>query len=378
MNRYTQLFIFLFAIAFFTSCGNSSETEVLVEENSRPQHELVISKKLQETTNMTIGQAINHDFYNVVQATGAIDVPMSSKAEVSPMVAGFVSSLPYVLGDKVQKGELLLQLQNPEFIIMQQAYLEAKEGLGFLQTEFERQKQLAEENITSQKNFQKAQSDYLLKKAQYNGMKEMMKLLNIDLNKLDQGEFTSNIQIYAPIGGFISSINASIGSYVAPSDVLLSLINTSHKHLEIEVFEKDVLRIEKGQAIRFRVPDAGNDYFDGTVFQVNKAIDMDKRTLMVHGHLKNEENNFLQGMYVEAEILTEKVNGLAVPSRAIVQEEGEYYILRFKEASADDLIFEKVSVELGRITEKYTEVLNTKLKLGDKIMDKGVFRIVGN
>lgn len=378
MNRYTQLFIFLFAIALFTSCGSSSETEVLVEENSNPQNELVISKKLQETTNMTIGQAINHDFYNVVQATGAIDVPMSSKAEVSPMVAGFVSRIPYVVGDKVQKGELLLQLQNPEFITMQQAYLEAKEGLSFLQTEFERQKQLAEENISSQKNFQKAQSDFLLKKAQYNGMKEMMKLLNINLSKLDQGEFTSNIHIYAPIEGFISNINASMGSYVAPGDVLLSLINTSHKHLEIEVFEKDVLNIEKGQAIRFRVPDAGNDYFDGTVFQVNKAIDMDKRTLMVHGHLKNEDVNFLQGMYVEAEILTEKVNALAVPSRAIVQEDGEYYILRFKEANADDLIFEKVSIELGRITEQFTEVLNSKLKAGDKIMDKGVFRIVGN
>ncbi|MCG2687790.1 efflux RND transporter periplasmic adaptor subunit [Candidatus Parcubacteria bacterium] len=378
MNTYKQFFIFLFAIVLFSSCDNAAEPTESEAESPIENNQFVVAKSLLESTNMSIGQVINHDFYDIVQATGAIDVPMSSKAEVSPMVAGFVSSLPFVLGDKVKKGDLLLQLQNPEFIGMQQAYLEAKEELSFLQTEFERQQILADENISSQKSFQKASSDYKLKQAQYNGSKETLKLLNVDLVKLDQGVFTSNICIFAPIEGFISSINASIGSYVAPSDVLLSLINTSHKHLEVEVFEKDVLKIENGQAIRFRVPDAGNAYYDGTVFQVNKAIDMEKRTLMIHGHLSNEHTNFLQGMYVEAEILTEKINALAVPSRALIEEEGQFYVLRFKEAAGEDLVFEKIAVEVGRITEQYTQILGTEIKLGDKIMDKGVFRLVGN
>ncbi|MDA3904632.1 MAG: efflux RND transporter periplasmic adaptor subunit [Bacteroidales bacterium] len=378
MNTYKQFFILLFTIILFSSCDNATELIENEEENTIESNQFIVSKTLLETTNMSIGQVITHDFYDIVQATGTIDVPMSSKAEVSPMVAGFVSSLPFVVGDKVKKGDLLLKLQNPEFIGMQQSYLEANEELSFLQTEFERQQILSDENISSKKSFQKASSDYKLKQAQYSGLKETLKLLNVDLVKLDQGVFTSNICIFAPIEGFISSINASIGSYVAPSDVLLSLINTSHKHLEVEVFEKDALKIENGQAIRFRVPDAGNTYFDGTVFQVNKAIDMERRTLMIHGHLSNEHTNFLQGMYVEAEILTEKINAPAVPSRAVIEEEGQFYILRFKEAVGEDLIFEKIAVEVGKVTEQFTQILGAEIKLGDKIMDKGVFRLVGN
>lgn len=378
MNIYKQFFVFLFAIALLSSCNSSTEPVATEEESATESNQFVVAKSLLETTNMSIGHVITHDFYNIVQATGAIDVPMRFKAEVSPMTAGFVSIIPFIVGDQVKKGELLFQLQNPEFIGMQQSYLEAKEELKFLQSEFDRQKILVDENISSKKSFQKASSDYNLKLAQYNGLKETLDLLQVDLTKLDQGEFTSDIRIFAPIAGFISSINASIGTYVAPGDVLLSLINTSHKHLELEVFEKDILKIENGQAIRFRVPDAGNIYYNASVFQVNKAIDLNKRTLLIHGHLADKNATFLQGMYVEAEILTEKINGLAVPSRALAEEDGRFYVLRFKEESGDELIFEKIEVELGRITEQFTQILSPSFKAGDKIMDKGVFRLVGN
>jgi cobalt-zinc-cadmium efflux system membrane fusion protein len=378
MNTAKKIFVFLFAISLFTSCDNASELAESVEENTVESNQFVVAKSLLETTNMSIGEVITHDFYDIVQAMGVIDVPMRFKAEVSPMTAGFVSSIPFLVGDRVKKGDLLFQLQNPEFIEIQQNYLEAKEELKFLQAEFDRQKILVEENISSKKSFQKASGAYNLKLAQYKGLKETLDLLNIDMAKLDSGEFTSDIRIFAPIAGFISGINASIGTYVAPGDVLLSLINTSHKHLELEVFEKDVLKIENGQAIRFRVPDAGNTYFKASVFQVNKAIDMDKRTLLIHGHLADENANFLQGMYVEAEILTEKINGLAVPSRALAEEDGRFYVLRLKEESGEDLVFEKIAVKLGRITERYTQVLSANIQAGDKIMDKGVFRLVGN
>lgn len=378
MKIYIQSFVLLFAIAILGSCNNKVETTETEQENGVENNQFIVSKTLLESTNMTIGQVITNDFYDIVQATGAIEVPVSSKADISPMVAGFVSKIPYLVGDKVRKGDLVMHLQNPEFIGMQQAYLEAKAELVFLQSEFERQKLMSEEKISSQKSFQKASSDFKLKQAQYEGLKETLRLLNVDLTQLDTGVFTSTIRIFAPIDGFISRVNATIGAYVAPGDVLLSLINTSHKHLELEVFEKDVLKLENGQKIRFRVPDAAIDYFEGTVFQVNKAIDMEKRTLLVHGHLAEENNNFLRGMYVEGEILTAKTSAIAVPSRALAVKDGQYYILIFEKESGNDLIFVKTPVKIGLVTEQFTQIISPALLPGVKIMDKGVFRLVGN
>lgn len=378
MNTYKNIFIFISAFALLNSCKNSIEPTENETETAAETTQVVLDKSLLERTKMTIGEIVEQDFYDVVQATGAIEMPANSKADISPMFSGFVNAIPYLVGDKVEKGSLMFQLQNPEFITMQQSYLKAGEELKFLQSEFERQKLLANENLNSKKNFQKASSDYQSKLAEFNGMKEMLALLNVDLSKLDKGFYTSKINIYAPINGFVSGIYTSIGTYVSPGDRILTLINTAHKHLELEVFEKDVLKIENGQKIRFRVPDAGNEYYEGSVFQVNKAIDMDKRTLLVLGHIANESLNFLQGMYVEAEILTEQIKGLAVPTRAIAEENGQSYILRFVEETNESLIFEKVFVKFGRITEQYAQIIDSDLKAGDKIMDKGVFRLVGN
>lgn len=378
MNTYKQIFILLFAISLFGSCKNTPESEETVPENTAESNQLVFSKTILESAKMSLEPITIHDFFDIVQATGSIQVPVDSKAEISPMVAGFVSSIPFIVGDNVRKGDLLFQLQNHEFIAMQQRFLEVKEELKFLQSEFERQKLLAEENINSQKNFQKASSDYKFKLAQYNGLRETLKLLNVDMAQLEDGVFTSKIRIYSPIDGFISDINTAIGSYVAPGDVLSSLINTSHKHLELEVFEKDVFKLANGQDIRFRVPDVGNAYFAGTVFQVNKSIDMERRTLLVHGHLADKQANFLQGMYIEAEILTDKLSGLAVPTKALLEEEGNFYVLLFQSENDKEMVFEKTPVNVGRITDQFTQILGSSLKAGDMIMDEGVFSLMGN
>lgn len=377
MNPYKKLFIFVFALGLFASCNTASTpTENEQEQTVEESNQYSVAKSMLNSTNMSLGQVVNHDFYEIVQATGAIEVPMSSKADISTMVAGYVSSLPYLVGEQVKKGQLLMELQNPDFIAMQQSYLEAKESLVFLKAEYDRQKLLADENISSKKNFEKASSDYKLKQAQYNGLKETLKLLNVDLVALEKGTFSSTIHIYAPLSGFISSLDASIGTYVAPGDVVMTLINTDHKHIELEVFEKNVLSVAKGQRIRFRVPDAGNTYYEGNVFQINKAIDKNNRTLLVHGHLEKEQGNFLQGMYVEAEIFTNKINGIAVPTRAVIEEDGKNYILLYKGETESDVLFTKIEVETGRVTEQFTQIVNPNLKPGVKILDKGVFRIM--
>lgn len=378
MYKLKQISFFLLAMALTVSCSNTAEVSDTPANESPESNLFSIEKSMLDNTKMSLGEISAQEFFDVVQANGSIEVPMSAKAEISPMVAGFVKQVPFLVGDKVNAGDLLVELQNPEFIKMQQNYLETKEEFQFVQAEYERQKTLSEENISSTKNFQKASSDYKLKLAQLNGLRETLKLFKVDLNALEKGEFTSSMKIYSPISGFISFLEAPIGAYVAPGDVLMMLINTSHKHLELEVFEKDVLKIAKGQQIRFRVPDAGSAYYKGTVFQVNKSIDSQKKTLLVHGHLADEEANFLQGMYVEADILTDGVKGLAVPSRAVFEEDGAFYILRYVETTDSDYVFEKTEVKLGKANEQYTQLLNSELKEGDRILDKGVFRLIGN
>jgi cobalt-zinc-cadmium efflux system membrane fusion protein len=65
---------------------------------------------------------------------------------------------------------------------------------------------------------------------------------------------------------------------------MLEIIETGHLHLELNVFEKDILKVKVEQDINFTVPEATNEIFHAKVFS-RKSIEGNERTINVHGHL---------------------------------------------------------------------------------------------
>src|SRR5690625_6866260 len=109
---------------------------------------------------MSFGSVMEKDFAKTIHTNGTIDVPPQSKAVISAFSGGYIKNTHLLIGDKVKKGERLLSIENPEFITMQQQYLETAEQLAYLKSEYERQKTMLEENITTQKNYLKADKEY--------------------------------------------------------------------------------------------------------------------------------------------------------------------------------------------------------------------------
>ena len=67
--------------------------------------------------------------------------------------------------------------------------------------------------------------------------------MNISPSSVLQGSIVSQANIYSPIDGYVTQIYINTGSYVSPSDKIMEIINTDHIHLELKVFEKDLLQI---------------------------------------------------------------------------------------------------------------------------------------
>lgn len=242
-----------------------------------------------------------------IQMTGYIDVPPANRASISPYYGGFVEKISVLPGQAVKKGEVLLVLRNPEYIEMQQAYLEAFEQLEYLKSEFERQQTLEKENISSTKVMMKAESDYRQMVARANAIKEKLKLMGLSIERIEAGQITSAISLRAPLNGTVSALNVTNGEFVDARAIALELINTEHIHLELDAFEKDALWISEGQTFEFRIPELSTEAFEGEVYLVNKSVDLQKRTVKIHGHIANEKAaNFLPGMFVEANLKIEK------------------------------------------------------------------------
>lgn len=358
-------------------CGNEKKegngaTETVVDDRIK------VSRAQFEENNMALGTLQEMEFPTLVKTSGMIDVPPENRSMVTATMGGYIKSLPLLIGDMVKKGQLLLTIENPEFVTLQQEYMEINGQLGYLKSEYDRQKTLYDENISSLKNYLKAESEYNTARAKYEGLRKQLNMLNISPADVEAGNMTSVVSVYAPISGSVTKVNVSKGSYVAPATSILEIIDNNHIHLELSVFEKDILKIKKGQNILFKIPEASSDTFDAEVHLAGTSIS-DGRTITVHGHLKDEEKNkFLTGMFVEANIVTNSVMGTALPSESVVSIDDKDFVLMLHEEIDGDYYFRRKMVEASDSYAGYTKIENREnFTNTDQFLIKGAFTTLG-
>lgn len=358
---------------FIFSCKEAKTEESEPKDNGL----ITVSETQFKTSGMEIASPTEQDFDVTVKASGKIDVPPQNRAKVNTFMGGYVKSTTLLVGNRVTKGQALLTLQNTEFLDIQKEYMEVAEQLNFLKSEYDRQKTLYDEKITSQKNYLKAESDYKRAKAMHQSLRAKLVLLNINPRNVERGILTSTITIFSPITGDIVIMNANVGMYVAPSDVILEIVDTDHLHLELAVFEKDILNVKIGQRIQFKVPEASKEVFNAEVHLVGKSIEGNDRTINIHGHLDDTiKQKLLTGMFVESEIIIDSKKGLAIPAEALVTENNKNFVLLVKNEK-NGYSFQKVSVEVGSKSEKFVEILpNAAISASSRLLTKGVFDLV--
>ncbi len=375
-------FIIMLSVSFaFIACGESANKNANTEVSIATSIENIIeiTKAQFEGNKMQIGTLSEQSFPHVVHTTGMIDVPPHNRAIISSYAGGYVQKTPLLIGNKVHKGQVLATLENPEFVEMQQSYLETVRQLTYLKSEYERQKTLVEEQISSQKNFLKAESDYKKILAMNNGLKKKLQMLNINIASVEAGKFTSEITLFAPINGSVTKMNISKGTYVSPADEIMEIINTEHIHIELSVFEKDILNIKEGQKIVFKIPEAVEDSFEAEVHLVGTSIDTKNRTVMVHGHLEDDNNhNFAVGMFVDAQIITKTSQELALPDDAVVTIDDNHYVLLKSADENANYEFTQREVAIGGSYNGFTRIENAdEFTENDMFLVKGAFNLIG-
>jgi cobalt-zinc-cadmium efflux system membrane fusion protein len=372
--KYIKSLLLLLALVL-TACNNSEKESPLLTSPERRDDIVHLTKAQFENAKMEIGQLTEKPFAETVQTSGMIDVPPQSRAVISAFAGGYIKNTPLLVGNKVSKGQRLVTLENPEFITMQQNYLETAEQLSYLKSEYERQKIMFDEKITSQKSYLKAESEYRSNLARYNSLKKNLEMLNINPASVKAGNIVSAVNIYSPIDGNVTRVFVNTGTYVSPADKIMEIMNTDHIHLELKVFEKDLLQLKKEQEILFTVPEASKEVFKGEVHLVGTSIDPNTRIAMVHGHIdEKDEQNFTAGMFVEAQIVTGTSNQWALPENAVVEMEGKNYVLLIKNESAEEFEILPVEVKIGSTYNGFTAIgKSEEFKPETKFLTKGAF-----
>ncbi|MDR4498321.1 MAG: efflux RND transporter periplasmic adaptor subunit [Candidatus Scalindua sp.] len=362
MKIITKVFsIITLTVLLFSGCNNQSET-LETEELHHGQTESMVelTPAQYKIAGIELGRIEQKNLSNVIKVNGVLEAPPQNLVSISAIMGGFVKKTSLLPGNRIEKGEVVVVMEHPDYIQLQLDYLDSDSKLTYLELEFARQKGLQEKNVSSAKTFQRTTADYKSIKARVNALEQKLALIGINAKELRESEKISRtIKVYSPISGYVSRVNVNIGKYMNPADVMFEIVNTEHLHAELTVFEKDIGKIKEGQRIRFTLPNENNRERLATVHLIGRLIN-EHRVVKVHGHLDKEDEQYLPGMFIKAfiEINNNTVN--ALPEEAIVQSGGKHYIYILKEKRIENNqevnSFKMIEVQKGIEDGLYAEV----------------------
>ncbi|MCK5470916.1 MAG: efflux RND transporter periplasmic adaptor subunit [Cyclobacteriaceae bacterium] len=376
MNKLRYI---IFVLILSMACSNEKEqdqTEVKAT-TSGSVNSVDLTPGQVSAIKLRLGHIEKRNLTNVIKANGYLDVPPQNNAVISPMITGYVRKINFLVGDNVKKGQTMAELESMDYIDMQQQYIELNARIAFLKEEYDRQKLLREQDAVSKKKYLMAEVEHKIAISTLDGLISKLNLLGVNFNKLNEGKIEPRILLKAPISGSVKKLNTVIGKHVDPSEEIFEIVNPEHLHLELNVYEKDVIKVKKGQKVLYKIPNLKEHIFEGKVFLVGKDLSEDKRSINVHVHIDEDEAQFTVGMYVNASIVIEDTPSYTLPVTAVVVDGTKEYIFKRSEISTERIVFSKFPVITGLESDGLIELTSMDdLTLEDDIVIDGAFYLL--
>jgi len=363
-------FLFIFScLSIYCSSSDENSSESAVSDEL-----LVITKQQFENEGMAIGNSITYPFEDLVKVNGYILSPPNGIAQVSTHVSGLISNIYASIGKYVTKGQVLCTLSSKEIISIQQDFAETSGKLNGLKLDYQRANSLINEKISSQKEFIAIESEYKSTLAKYEGLKSQLSLIGINAADTENGKIISSLNLYAPISGYITIQKCIMGQYAEPNQALFEIVDINQLQLQLSVYEKDITKLKIGQPVRFSVQGSKTETYVAELISVGKSIDQELKTIQCLASLKKEDSNkFVNHMFVEAEIIVEKHNGIAVPNEALLKVgDNNFLFIQEKEEKANHYL-KAQKVDVGHTSKSFTEII-TKDSLYNVVI-KGVYNL---
>lgn len=329
-----------------------------------------------------LGKVEMRSISSTLRVNGLIDAPPQNLINISAPMGGFVRKTDLLQGMAIKKGQLLVTLEHPDYVTIQQEYVQSKNQLAYMEQEYKRQEELSRENVSALRIFQQTQAEYKNLQAQVKGLEEKLAILGIKAENLTEDKISRFINLYSPINGYVSEVNVNLGRYVNSTDAMFELINVEHLHAELIVYEKDLPKVAIGQKVRFTIPNDPSKEYKAEVYLIGKKIETD-RSLRIHAHLGYQDKQLVPGMYIQAVIEAGGNQVSSVPDEALVQFEGNYFIYvdegKKTENGQELYAFEMTQVQTGVSENGFTEIiLPAGLDMSSTgIVTKGAFSLLG-
>lgn len=352
-------------------CKSKPQEAALKTATAADDSTVVLTDAQYRNAKINTTQLSRQHIATVLRLNGKIDVPPQNLVSVSAPMGGYLQKTQLLPGMHIRKGELIAVMEDPQYIQLQQDYLDARSRLHFAQLDYTRQQELNQSRAASDKAMQMAEAEVNSQQIRMRSLAEKLQLININASRLSAARISRTIPIYSPIDGFVSTVNVNIGKYVNPADVLFELVNPADIHLNLHVYEKDVERLSVGQRVTAYTNTAPDQKFECGIILIGRDIHPDGTT-EVHCHFENYHPKLLPGTYMNAEVQLSKVRSDVLPEGSIVNFEGKDYVF----VQTAEKTYKMQPVSTGTAENGYVTVTDVKAFQGKSIVTNGAYTLL--
>lgn len=345
--------IYLLAIVLtLSACGDKKQATATTDKTGNPNIVTLTAAQL-ENAAISTGKIGQKEISSILKLNGKIDVPPQNMVSISVPLGGYLKSTKLLPGMHVNKGEAIAIIEDQQYIQLQQDYLTAKARIGYLENEYNRQRDLNQSKASSDKVFQQAEAEYRSQQVLISSLAEKLQLIGINARNISAAKISRSVNIYSPISGFVSKVNVNIGKYVSPTEVLFELVNPTDIHLALKVYEKDLDKLYIGQKLVAYTNNQPEKKHPAEILLIGRDLSGD-RNADVHCHFENYDKTLVPGTYMNADIQVRNTRAYAISNEAIVQFEGKQYIYKV----IGNRQFEMTPVNTGESENGFTEILS--------------------
>lgn len=276
--------------------------------------------------------------------------------EVANELPGVVDSIHFESGDRVNKGDVLVELD----VDSDRAALETRKAEAeSARRTFERVSNLVERNAVSQAEFDEAEAAYDAAQAR---VREQEALLRKKI-------------LRAPFDGKTGLRRVDQGEYMPTGTPAVEINMVDPIYAEYSIAEKHLSGVSVGDRVTVSVAAYPERLFEGEISAINSSVNAGNRTVRVRATLPNEDGALRPGMFADVRTLEpEPRKAVVVPRTAVSFNTYGDFVYVLNENDDGDLVTERRSIQTGPARNSVVEV-ESGLESGERIVANGLLRL---
>lgn len=324
--------MFAVAAVAMVSCGSEQKSAVPqgVEEEVRPVVEI------EEVASRIVKQEMTF--------TGTVEAEVVNN--IAPQQPLRIKEIRYDVGDRVRKGDLLVQMDTLSLI-------QARAQLDNAKLEYERTNELYEFGGASKSEWDARRLQYEVSQTAFDNLVE-------------------NTTLISPISGIVTARNYDEGDMYAGQPVLV-IAQIRPVKIMINVSEPLFSKVKRGMGVTIALDAYEGEEFAGRVSRVYPTINQATRTFQVEVTIPNHNERVRPGMFARVTLPYGEKNHVIIPDRAVqkLMGSGDRYVYIYNEA---DSTVRYSKIELGRrLGDEYETI--SGVESGESVVTKGHMRL---